>query len=438
MPDTPKMTRRTGMQVGFCSAMGLSLSDLLRAESNPAAGQSPAKSIIHLQLSGGFAAQESWDPKPEASVEYRGSFGVTKTNTGEQFSDRFPKIAQVADKITVVRSCHCRVPDHQQAQYQLNTGYLPTASIDYPQFGAVISQRFGPRNDLPPYIAIPNVVSSTGGTGYLSSKYGAFSLGASPGQNGKFAVRDMALPDKLSEKQFLRRRSMREIVEQQLRSLDGDLPALDAMDDFYKQAYTLLTSPTARDAFSLEKQTDEVRKLYGVGASMSPNSTQVGGKLLLARRLLEAGVRVISVDNGANWDDHIGIEKSFRQKSGELDHAIAGFLTDMDQRGLLDETLIMITTEFGRTPKINKDGGRDHWARSYSMILAGGGITRGQIYGASDAIASEPARLPVSVEDFLFTVYHQIGINANDELLAFGTRPIEIVRGGKLIKGLLT
>ncbi len=433
-----KLSRRSALQVGFCSTLGLSIGDLLRADVKADARTARAKSVIHLQLPGGLSAQESWDPKPEASVEYRGAFGVTKTNTGDLFSDRFPQTAQVADKITVIRSCHCSIPDHGQAQYHLNTGYLPTTVIDYPQMGAIISRLYGPRADMPPYVAIPDLINSTGGTGFLSSKYGAFGLGASPGRDGSFQVKDMTLPGDLSEQDFQRRQSMREIVEQRLRNIEGDLDTLDSMNDFYRQAYTLIASPKARAAFSLEAETDATKKQYGVGVYNGPTASGVGGKLLLARRLVEAGVRFLSVDNGANWDDHIGIQRSFETKAPELDHAIAGFITDMDQRGLLKDTLVMITTEFGRTPKINKDSGRDHWARSYSMLLAGGGITRGQTYGASDAIASQPARNPVSLEDFLYTIYHQIGIDANDELLAFGTRPIEIVKGGKLVQGLLT
>ena len=432
-----QMSRRSTLRVGVCSALGLTLSDLLRAEAQPGSRPAPAKSVIHLQLPGGFASQESWDPKPEASVEYRGPFGVIKTNTGDLFSDRFPRTAQIADKITVIRSCHCSIPDHGQALYHLNTGYLPTTVIDYPQMGAIISQKFGPRKGFPAYVAVPETIASAGGTGYLSSRYGAFSLGASPDASGRFQVQDMALPAGLTDASFRRRESMRAIIEQQLRSLESDRVTLDAMDEFYKQASTLIASPEARAAFSLEAETAEIKQLYGVGAYTGPTASFVGGKLLLARRLVEAGVRFLSVDNGANWDDHIGIQRSFEQKAAELDQAIAGLITDLDQRGLLDSTLVMITTEFGRTPKINKDSGRDHWARSYSMVLAGGGVTRGQIYGASDATASEPARLPVPLEDFLYTVYHQIGIDANDELLAFGTRPIEIVKGGKLISGLL-
>ncbi len=436
-PGSICFNRRSALQIGFCSALGLSTADLLRAQAKPDAKAPPAKSVIHLQLPGGFAVQESFDPKPEASVEYRGPFGVTKTNTGYLFSDRFPRTAAVADKLTVCRSCYCSIPDHGQAIYHLNTGYLPTTVIDYPQMGAIISQKFGPRAGLPPYVAIPDVSPESGGTGYLSAKYGAFGVGNSPDVNGKFQVQDMVLPGGITEAAFRRRQSMRQIVEGQIRKLESDLVTLDAMDDFYKQAYTLIASPEARAAFSLETETPESKQQYGVGVYTGPTASTVGGRLLLARRLVEAGVRFISVNNGANWDDHIGIQKSFEQKAPELDHAIAGLITDLDQRGLLESTLVMITTEFGRTPKINKDSGRDHWARSYSMLLAGGGITRGQVYGASDATANEPAQNPLPLADFLYTVYHQIGIDADDELLAFGTRPIEIVKGGKLVKGLL-
>lgn len=351
-----EISRRQAMQIGYCSALGLSMSDLLLAEKQGLQA-APAKSVIHLQLPGGFAAQESWDPKPEASVEYRGAFGVAKTNTGDLFSDRFPLMAQIADKITVLRSCFCKIPDHGQALYHLNTGYLPTTVIDYPQMGAIVSKLYGPRAGMPPYVAVPDLISSTGGTGYLSSKFGAFGLGGSPDRNGKFQVQDMVLPGNLKEEHFRRRQSMREIVEQQLRSLEGDVATLDAMDDFYKQAYTLIAAPEAREAFSLDSEPEEVKKLYGVGQYQGPNASMVGGKLLLSRRLVEAGVRFISIDNGANWDDHIGIQRSFEQKAPELDQAIAGFITDMDQRGLLKDTLVMITTEFGRTPKINKDSG---------------------------------------------------------------------------------
>ena len=436
--ELSRMTRRNALRVGVCGALGLSVADLLRAESVAGKKDGPAKSIIHLNLGGGFAAQESWDPKPEAPSEYRGPFGITKTKTGELFSEHFSKMAAVADKLTVVRSCFCRIPDHSQATYHLFTGYLPTTVIDYPQMGAVVSEHFGPRGEIPPYVAVPNLHGFSGGTGYLRSKYGAFQLGADPGNPGPFKVQDFSVPPGVTQEQLARRRDVRNVVEKRLQSMKADTDQLSAQNEFFSQAASLLTSERAQKAFSLDGEPDSIKALYGSGYRLKFRNSPaaVNERLLLARRLVEAGVRFVTLDYGG-WDSHVNIKADFEDKAPPLDHAIAGLLTDLDQRGLLDSTLVMITSEFGRTPKVNVDSGRDHWARSYSMILAGGGIRRGQIYGASNATATEPARDPVPLEDFLYTVYHQLGIDANHELLAFGTRPIEIINGGKLVPGLI-
>lgn len=441
-PELPHVSRRRVLQIGAGGFLGLSLSDLLRAESDEkvAATDStpPAKSVIHLNLSGGFSAQESWDPKPEAPTDYRGAFGVTKTRTGDHFSENFPKMAAAADKMTVVRSMHCRIPDHGQATYQLFTGYVPTTVIDFPQMGSVVSQHFGPRQNMPPYVAVPSQSSASGGTGYLSSKYGAFELNADPGGRGEFKVKDFSLPQGVTNEQFDRRRRARAVLESRFQKQRVDESQLGTMDEFYQRAYTLLNSAAARSAFSLDEESQATRDLYGHGYILNyrRQPAAIGARLMMARRLVEAGVRFVTVRYDG-WDSHVNIRDTCTDKSPALDHAVAGLLTDLDKRGLLDETLVMVTTEFGRTPRINTSNGRDHWARSYSMMLAGGGITRGQMYGASDATASEPARNAVALEDFLHTAYHQIGIDANSELLAFGTRPIEIIKGGKLVKGIL-
>lgn len=396
-----------------------------------------ALSVIQLNLPGGMAQQESFDPKPEAPVEYRGAFNVTKTNTGEIFSENFTRLSKVADKLTIVRSVVGKIPDHAQATYHLFTGYTPTTVIDYPQMGSVISQAFGPRNNMPPYVAVPSLSGYSGGTGYLGSKFGAFQLFADPGSRG-FKVRDFSIPDGVSNEQFMRRRTARELAENHLRELEADPDKLNTMDEFYRRAYSLLSSTESQKAFSLSDEPEEMLDLYGHKYILKARNEPagVGQRLLLARRLVEAGVRFVTVHYGA-WDSHVGIKEDCLDRMPALDHAITGLITDLDQRGLLDTTLVMVTTEFGRTPLVNQSNGRDHWARVYSMLLAGGGITRGQIYGASDATAAEPARDAVPLEDFLYTVYHQLGINADNELLAFGTRPIEIVKDGKLVKGLL-
>ena len=428
-----KPSRRTVLKMCLGSALGLSLTDVLQANPN-----APAKSVIHLNLSGGFSAQESWDPKPEAPVDYRGSFGVVKTGNGYHFSENFPRMARISDKITVVRSMHCKIPDHGQATYHLFTGYLPTTVIDYPQMGSVVAHEYGIQNNMPPYIAIPNRNSFAGGTGYLSSKFGVFELNADPGGRGEFKVKDLSIPSGVSARQFERRTKARALLENSLQTRKVDASQLGTMGQFYQQAYTLLNSEAAQKAFTLEGESDATKELYGQGYILNyrRQPAAVGARLLMARRLVAAGVRFVSVDYGG-WDNHKSIRDAYLDKGPALDHAIAGLISDLDQRGMLDETLVMVTTEFGRTPRVNTANGRDHWARSYSMMLAGGGIARGQIYGASDATANEPDKNPVSLEDFLCTVYHQLGIDSNKELLAFGTRPIEIVKGGKVVKGLL-
>jgi len=437
-----ELGRRDLMRIGFCTALGLGIPDLLRHEARAAATldtfkEGKAKSVIHLHLPGGMSHQESWDPKPEAPGEFRGTFGVVKTNTGEIFSENFARLAKVADKITVVRSVVGKIPDHSIATYQIFTGYTPTTVLDYPQMGAVVSHLAGTRNGLPPYVAVPSLHSFAGGTGFLSSKYGAFQLDADPGAAGPFKVRDFSIPAGVSMEEFDRRKSARAIVEGHMRRMEADPEKLNTMDEFNKSAYSLLTSEKARHAFSLDGESDAVRDLYGRNYKLKQNApAAVGERLLLARRLVEAGVRFVTVNYGA-WDAHVGIKDTCTEFMPALDHAITGLITDLDQRGMLNNTLVMVTTEFGRTPKVNQANGRDHWARVFSMMLAGGGITRGQIYGASDATAAEPSKDAVPVEDFLSTVYHQLGIDSTEKLLALGTRPVEIVYGGKVVSGIV-
>src|SRR5215469_9112185 len=252
--------RRSFIQVGLLGGMGLTLPDLFRISARagevriPGASkraEGPAKSIIQIILPGGLAAQESWDPKPEAPIEYRGPLGVVKTKIpGVVFSENLSRTAQIADKITVVRSVIGHIPDHAQATYQMFTGYLPTPAIQHPSIGAVMSEEFGPRKNLPAYVAVPNVPLQ-GGTGYLSSKFGAFELGADPGQKN-FQVRDISLPKGMTEERFDRRRTAREALEDHFRQVEANPAELDAMGEFYQQAYKLISSPEARKAFSLD------------------------------------------------------------------------------------------------------------------------------------------------------------------------------------------
>jgi len=436
------MPRRQAIQAGVLGALGLSMGDLfhLQAADKAAKTTGPAKklqaralSVIQLHLPGAMQQHESFDPKPEASVDIRGSFGVTKTKTGDFLSENFPQTAKITDKVTLLRSVVGRVPDHGIASYHLFTGYPPTAVIDYPQMGSIVTHELGQRGELPPYVAIPSKNAFGGGTGFLSSTFGPFEINSDPGEAG-YKVRDFSIPEGVSLERFDQRQTARQLVEKRLRGLEADPELLGTMNDFYKQAYTLLTSEQAQAAFTLEGVSDSERELYGshvTGLKGPDNKYHPKGlaeKLIVARKLVQSGVRFVTVSYGT-WDCHVDVKKNTLDQMPALDHGIAGLITDLDQRGMLDSTIVWVTTEFGRTPKINKDSGRDHHARCYSMLVAGGGFTRGQIYGASDATGAEPARDALPLEDLLFTIYHQLGIDAEKKLLAFGTRPIDIIKG---------
>jgi Protein of unknown function (DUF1501) len=434
MPIQPTAanSRREFLRVGVVGSLGLTLGDMLALEARAdqkhyVSKEGVAKSVIQIVLPGGMAHQESWDPKPEAPLEYRGPFGVAKTKLpGVVFSENFRSLAGVADKMTVIRSIAGKEADHGRASYTMFTGYRKSPAIEHPALGAIVSHEFGPRKDLPPYVAVPNA-NEYGGTGYLGSQFGPFGLGTDPARSG-YQVRDLSLPGNVDDRRFNTRREMRDVVDDHFRYQAGKAEALDAMDEFYRRAYAMISSPEARAAFDISKETAATRAKYG--------NTDAGPRFLLARRLVEAGVRFVTVSYGG-WDMHAGIENAMRRQAPGLDGALAGLIRDLDDRGLLASTIVLVTSEFGRTPKINASAGRDHFPRVFSLAVAGGGFKQGQVYGSSNSTASEPEENPVRVEDVLTTVYHQLGINADKELMAPGNRPIEIIDGGEVVKGLL-
>ena len=451
-----RMPRRAILRAGSLGGLGVSLADLLGAEAargeasiaGGAAGRRDLpqhiKSVIQINLPGGFPQHESFDPKPEAPIEYRGMFGVVKTKTGDTFSDNLPELAAINDTFTVVRTVVGKIPDHGLATYHLHTGYTPTAVIDYPQMGSIVSHELGPRGELPPYIAIPGKNITGGGTGFLPSTYGPFETGGDPAtQKKNFKVRDFSLPAGMTLAQLDRRRGVRDVVEKRIRELEANPVLLDTMDEFHARAYSLLTSSTAQRAFSFEGETDETFNLYGsevTGLIKGPDGRLhpkgLSERLIIARRLVEAGVRFVTLEYGG-WDCHAGLKNACDDQMRPLDHALKGLVIDLEQRGLLDSTLVWVTTEFGRTPKINKESGRDHWARVYSMMLAGGGFKRGLVHGTSDSTGGEPSRDAVTLESLIGTIYHQMGIDPNRELVAFGTRPIEIVKDAEIMHALI-
>jgi len=427
------ISRRGLLQVGVLGGLGLSLSSFFRiqkaqgAQKDFVSKEGTAKSVIYIFLPGGMAHQETFDPKPFAPLEYRGPLGSIDTNVaGVRVNELLKQTATVADKITICRSMTHGEAAHERGTHNMFTGYRPSPALQFPSFGSVVSHEFGPRADLPPYVCIPSMPAPYAGTGYLSSSYGPFSLGDDPVREG-FQVRDLQLPGGVDEPRFAQRRRLLDVVNDHFKQTEKS-DALDAVDTFYQRAYSLISSQKAREAFDISKEPAELRDTYG--------RNEAGARMLLARRLVEAGVRFVTLTYGG-WDMHDNIAGGIQGQLPAFDQAFAALIRDLDQRGLLDSTLVCVTSEFGRTPKINGTGGRDHWPKVFSIVMAGGGVKRGTVYGSSDGTASEPQDNPLTVEDWATTVYQCLGIVADKELMAPGGRPIEIVNGGKVIRELL-
>ena len=424
--------RREFIRVGVVGSLGLSLGNLFRlqARASSAGTVAPvarAQSVINIYLPGGMAAQETFDPKLLAPIEYRGPLSPLKTSLdGAYFSEMMVKTAKVANKITVVRSMTHGEADHDRGTHNMFTGYRPSPALQFPSFGSVVAHELGSRNDLPPYVCVPSQPSNFAGTGYLGSAYGPFSLGADPSSK-EFKVRDLSLPAGVDTARFSSRREMRAAVDAHFSALEKS-DALEGMDSFYSRAYSMISSDKARAAFSLADEPEKLKEDYGAG--------QAGMRMLMARRLVEAGVRFVSLSYGG-WDHHDNIKSAMTNQMPKFDQAFAALIRDLDQRGMLDTTLVMVTTEFGRTPKINATAGRDHYPKVFSIVLAGGGMKKGYIHGASDPTGGEPETDPLTVPDLAATVYHQLGINPEKNLIAPGNRPMKIVKDGEVQKGLL-
>ena len=435
-----RKSRRDFLYAGWLAGVGLSTGDLLKLQTTQAAERGEkttiAQSVIHIYLQGGFPHMDSFDPKPDAPIEYRGILSPIDTALpGVQFSEHMAETAKVADRLTVVRSMTHSEVDHSRGEHSMFTGYRPSPALVYPSMGSVVAHELGPNGPMPPYVCVPTQGSQFLGSGYLSNAFGPFALGADPARSG-FAVRDLSLPPGISSTRFEERKSWKDLVDTHFHNQERD-DSITTMDSFYQRAYELLASDESRAAFGLEGETSETRALYGMNPWGPVIRPTAGARLLIARRLIEAGVRFVTVTYGA-WDTHSYHYRGISTQMPDLDKAFAGLIRDLERRGLLDSTLVLITSEFGRTPKVNAGGGRDHWPRVFSIVMAGGGIRPGQVYGASDALAAEVADSPLTIEDYATTIHHLLGIDASEQLMSPGDRPQPIVMGGSVVSGLLT
>jgi len=426
------VTRRDCLRLGLGAATGMGLVDLLRLRS--AAGESgkasdspkrSAQSCILIWMDGGPTHYETFDPKPLAPVEIRGEFRPIDTKIpGAQFCEHMPRLAATADRLAVVRSiCHNQ-GNHGAGNHYMMTG-APTripvgcgAFVSFhPSLGSVVAYERGGSDGLPPYFSMPRM-SRSGGPNFLGAKYAPFIVADDP-NSSKFRVRDVALPAGLSEARFNDRRQVRIEVDRLLRIADeaaGD--PVGAIDDYYAQGYNLITSPEAQRAFDIHSEPDKVRDDYG--------RDSFGQRALLARRLVEAGVPFITLYEGG-WDDHRELFTSFKKELPKFENTVAALVEDLDQRGLLETTLVVALGEFGRTPQVNKDGGRDHWSNAMSVMFAGGGTPGGQVVGATDRDGYAAIERVLAPENFASTIYRKLGIDPGKIYYHTNGRPVHLV-----------
>jgi hypothetical protein len=417
------MSRRGVLQLGQLTALGVGLSQLpmsLGAVSKTAT----AKNCILIWLDGGPSHLETFDLKPAAPVEVRGPLNAIQTSVaGVSLSECLPGLAQRMSDIAVIRSMTSPLGEHNLGAHYLLTGYRPSPVLQYPSFHAVANQQLGNvAGALPNNIAIPEYrVGGAGfdGTGFLPSRFGAFSVGGDPAKKD-YRVRDLIPPDGFTLDRIDRRRSF----AKKLATLNS---SATAPSQSLANAFEIVTSPAARTAFDLDDESPATRGRYG--------SKSVGQSCLMARRLVERGVHFVTV-NQRGWDTHENLYTRLKEgytgaKVGvglipSLDLAVSALIDDLKQSGLLDETLVVVMGEFGRTPKINTLGGRDHWPRVFSVALAGGGVKGGQVIGASDSVGESPADRPVTPSDLVCTIYSLLGIDPAAVLKTEDGRPVRL------------
>ncbi|AMV33420.1 hypothetical protein VN12_14940 [Pirellula sp. SH-Sr6A] len=396
--------------------------------SMPAAKSKPAKSCILLWLDGGPSHLEMFDPKPEAPVEVRGDYQAIATNVpGIRIGEWLPRTSAVCDKLAILRSVTSPLGEHGLANRYLLTGYKP-AAVEYPCYGSVLQHLRGQPGQLPSHIAIPEIRSV--GSGFLGSHAEPFATGGDPAQAG-FQVRDLALPKPITLERLDRRHRFLQRLESDFtnHSENGE-----AIPPAMREAFALMQSPSTQQAFNLSQEPQKTRERYGLRT--------FGQSCLLARRLVQQGVSFVTVQY-PGWDTHENLRLSLRDgysgaKEGvglipTFDQAYSALIEDLDQSGLLDETLVVVMGEFGRTPKLNTRGGRDHWPRVFSVVMAGGGIRGGQTVGESDRIGESPRSHPITPADLAYSIYRLLGVDPDQELNTPEGRPIPLVQGGKWI-----
>ena len=419
------MRRRDMLRVGALGGSAVTLANHLAwaEDANPAA---PAKAAIFVNLGGGPSHLDSFDLKPDAPAEYRGEFKPVATNVpGIYISEHLPKLAACADRYAILRGVSHTLAAHELGSSYIHTGNRPIASLQFPAFGSVAARELSAPAELPPYVAVPQ---SRQGAGYLGVRYAAFATNATPRKGQPFAVRGMALDGSLSLAQVDRRHELLRDLDSTFQEMASDSQLVEGLDSFSQQAHTIITSRRARAAFDVSRESPAFSAPFG--------DTEFGQSCLLASRLVEAGVRFVTVQLGG-WDTHGENFSKLKDKLlPTLDEGLAALLLGLAEKGLLDSTTVMVTGEFGRTPKINQRAGRDHYPRAMFMLLAGGGIRGGQVVGESDDKGTGPKGDAIRPDDVAASLYRSLGIDPRKEYRTNTGRPVMIVRDGEPIRQL--
>lgn len=439
--ETLRGDRRWFLKAGALGAAGLSLPHLLQQESLAGSGNR-LNSVILLWMRGGPSHIDMWDPKPDAPAEYRGEFGTIPTNVpGINLTDMLPKTASIMDKWSIVRSLHHHDAGHSTGDQLCFTGYNSGPNADeniMPSCGSIVAEQLGHLNPtLPTYVMIPKMVPGTS-SAYLGVSYKPFETLADPAKEGPFSVPNFALADGLTSDRLGNRRELLTGFDRLQRTLDAR-GQMVAMDRFQQQAWGILSSPAARAAFDLDAEPMELRERYGFSPAFDPGASNRCGapnwaqRMILARRLVEAGVRLVTVDLRW-WDTHVkGFDSLRRGFLPRWDQAYTALIQDLEERGLLDTTLVLAWGEFGRTPRVNNDAGRDHYPNVFSAALAGGPVKGGRVVGSSDSKGAFPKDNPKTPQDVLATVYRHLGIDTHKSYLNNAGRPIPVLPSGNPI-----
>ncbi len=440
--DCEGFHRRDFLKLGSAGLLGLTLPQLLRLEaqaSREAQSSRKAKSIIMVWLAGGPSTIDMWDLKPDAPEGIRGDFKPIATKApGVQISEHLPKMAQVMDQCTIVRSIYHNIGAHELGTVYMTTGNRPSLAMQYPSLGSITAKTLKTPQGIPAYVTFNQLRGGkVGGGGYLGVPYNPFQVEGAPGRgdgkagggNNTLRVKGISLPVGFSQDQLENRNQLLQKIDETFKPIDKSADLAAGLDKFHQEALDILRSDKTKKAFALETESAALRERYGKDA--------FGQSALAARRLVEAGVRFVTIGTGG-WDTHG--QNFTRLKTNLLppvDRTLSALIEDLKEKGLLDSTIVYCAGEFNRTPKINKNAGRDHWGRSLAVLIAGGGFKGGYAHGSTDAQGMVPANLPCTPDDVCATMFQCLGLDPHHELQTSTGRPIQIFREAKVVEKLL-